>query len=388
MLVDLFIVAAAVFAFIRGSDIGFSRQALSALGFVAGLLLGAALEPHIIGWASTASGRALIALTTALTCAVVMLLAGEIIGLRIKLRLQPTKFNAWDRRLGSALGVVSVLLSAWLLATLLLAVSPATTKRLLHSSHILGELNQLMPDAPTVIAGLGHLINPNGFPQVFLGPEPQPPRNIDVPTLGELQPAVQRAQDSVVKIAGAGCGGVVEGTGFVGGPGIVVTNAHVIAGIKKPYIQDKNGNHAATAVRFDPNLDLAMLRVSNLAGKPLVLNSKVVEAGTPAAVLGYPEGGPLTAKPAAVLTRLLASGRNIYGSGNSVREIYEIRAGVVPGNSGGPLLATDGSVIGVIFAESTSYQGVGYALTSPQVASQIRQVSKTSPSVSTGSCSQ
>jgi S1-C subfamily serine protease len=243
-----------------------------------------------------------------------------------------------------------------------------------------------MPDAPTVIAGLGHLVNPNGFPQVFLGPEPRPPRDINLPSLGDLQPAVQKAQDSVVKIAGQGCGGIVEGTGFVAGKGLVVTNAHVVAGIQHPYLQDRNGNHRATIINFDPDLDIAILHTDNLTGKSLTLNPRTFESGTPAAVLGYPEGGPLTARPAAVLTMLLASGRNIYGRGDSVRQVYEVQTEVLPGNSGGPLLAEDGSVIGVIFAESTSYKHIGYALTSPQVLPNLTQASHSMREVSSGRC--
>jgi S1-C subfamily serine protease len=246
----------------------------------------------------------------------------------------------------------------------------------------------VLPNAPTVIADLGNLIDPNGFPQVFIGNEPAPRTNINLPSLGSLQHAVNLDKNSVVKIEGQGCGGIVEGSGFDVGSDLVATNAHVVAGIRHPYVQDANGSHNGTVIWFDPNLDFAVLRVPNLAGQSLVLSSSHISHGTPAAVLGYPGGGPLTAGPAAVLDEFTASGRNIYGRGNTERDVYEIQANVIPGNSGGPLVAKDGTVIGVVFAESTAYQHIGYALTTSQVSTEINQAAASDQSVSTGRCAE
>jgi S1-C subfamily serine protease len=259
----------------------------------------------------------------------------------------------------------------------------------LKGSKIVSLLNKHLPAAPTVIADLGHLIDPNGFPQVFTGLEPTPPKNINLPNLGDLQPAVKADAESVVKIEGQGCGGIVEGSGFVLANNLVVTNAHVIAGIRNPYVIDSNGNHTAVAVTFDPNLDLAVLRTNKLAGKPLPINYTDVAQGTPGAVLGYPGGGDFTAKAAAVLDTFTATGRNIYDQGNVERQVYELKADVIPGNSGGPLIAKDGSVIGVVFAESTAYNHVGYALTTPAIQHDVTQAeAHSNKTVSTGGCAQ
>jgi S1-C subfamily serine protease len=206
--------------------------------------------------------------------------------------------------------------------------------------------------------------------------------------LGDLQKAVNLDKDSVVKVAGQGCGGIVEGSGFIVEPGLIATNAHVVAGIRHPYVQDANGEHGGSVIWFDPNLDFAVVRVSNLAGKPLLISSKAAESGTPAAVVGYPGGGAFNASSAAVLDSFTASGRNIYGKGNTNREVYEIQADVIPGNSGGPLIDKTGTVIGVIFAESTSYKHVGYALTTPAVTSAIAQAVRHNQPVSTGKCAE
>ena len=224
--------------------------------------------------------------------------------------------------------------------------------------------------------------------QVFAGHEPTPKNSVGLPDLGQLQAAVDRDKASVVKVEGQGCGGVVEGSGFVVGSGLIATNAHVIAGIAKPYVQDSNGTHTATPIWFDPDLDFAVLRASNLAGHSLVISSSKVASGTPAAALGYPGGGSFKADPAAVLDQFTASGRNIYGNGHVNRAVYEVQADIIPGNSGGPLVGKDGSVIGVIFAQSTTYEHVGYALTTAQVSTELDQAIARNQTVTTGRCAE
>jgi S1-C subfamily serine protease len=172
------------------------------------------------------------------------------------------------------------------------------------------------------------------------------------------------------------------------GSNLVATNAHVVAGISKPYVQDSDGTHGATPVWFDPKLDFAVLRVPNLAGHSLVIANKSAPVGTAAAVVGYPGGGGFKATPAAVSNHFVASGRDIYGRSHTDRDVYELRAKVIPGNSGGPLIAKDGTVIGVIFAESSTYEDVGYALTTGQVTDAINRAVAQNQRVSTGRCAE
>jgi S1-C subfamily serine protease len=258
----------------------------------------------------------------------------------------------------------------------------------MNQSKIIAGINRVLPSAPNVIADLGKLIDPNGFPDVFIGSEPIPKGNVNLPALGSLLSAVNADKNSVVRIQGPGCGGIVSGSGFVVGTNLIVTDAHVVAGIAHPVVQDIDGTHSVQVIWFDPNLDLAVLRVNGLAGKPLALNGSNASSGTPAAVLGYPGGGEFTASPAAVLDEFEASGHNIYDSGVTLRSVYEIQATVIPGNSGGPLVTENGDVIGVVFAESTSYNHVGYALTMSKVISEIQQARNDQRVVSTGSCAQ
>jgi S1-C subfamily serine protease len=180
----------------------------------------------------------------------------------------------------------------------------------------------------------------------------------------------------------------VEGTGFVAATNRIITNAHVVAGVKNLVVIDSNGIHHATVVLFDKDLDVAILQANDLAGKPLALNTTTVADGTAAAILGYPGGGSFTASAAAVLESFAARGRNIYNQGETQRSIYSVKGSVEEGNSGGPLITKDGSVIGVIFAKSTTYDTLGYALTMQAVVHDLEQANGQTKAVNTGSCAQ
>jgi S1-C subfamily serine protease len=237
-------------------------------------------------------------------------------------------------------------------------------------------------------------LDSEGFPIVFAGLPPEAAPPVSLPTNLAVRAAVLKAERSTVQIAGAGCGVIQEGSGFVVAPGLVVTNAHVVAGVPGPYVIDGVGRHRATAVLFDPRLDLAVLRVPGLGDPALSIDTAVVNRGTIGVVLGFPEGGPFDYKPAAVADPFLATGLDIYGKTRTVREVYQIDAVVRPGNSGGPLVASgdtadhipDGTVIGVVFARSTINPGVGYALAMAAVEGDIGRVGSSSGPVSTGGC--
>jgi S1-C subfamily serine protease len=388
MLLDLCIILLVAATVYRSWGSGFVRQFLGSAGFFGGLLLGRLIEPQTIQSVHSANGRAVVTILTVLGAALVGLGIGEYAGLYLKRHLLRFRINRLDNSLGSALTAVSVLLSIWLLAAIGTSLPANALQTATQRSHIISLLNHVLPPAPTIIADLGRLVDPNGFPDVFIGVEPIPRGNVDLPALGDMAGAVNAARKSVVRLQGQGCGGIVSGSGFVVGNGLVATNAHVVAGIRQQYVEDANGTHKGKVVLFDPKLDFAVLRVTNLAGKPLALNGGQIADKTPGAVLGYPGGGGFDAGAAAVIDRLKASGHDIYGNGHTIRDIYEIKATVIPGNSGGPLIGQDGRVMGVVFAESTTYEQVGYTLTMPQVISEIQQASGRSVSVGTGSCAE
>jgi S1-C subfamily serine protease len=388
MIIDLAIIIFAISALYRGREIGFVRQLFSTVGFFGGLFLGAWLQQYTVEWANGETARSLLTIATTLGCALIFLAIGEYAGIKLKHRVVLKRINIWDNGFGGLLSVISLLLTVWLLAAVIGSVPASAVQSQLRSSRIVSALNRALPSAPNVISNLGRLVDPNGFPEVFIGGEPAPNKQVNVPPLGELKAAVDSDRDSVVKIEGQGCGGIVEGSGFVVGSNLVATNAHVVAGIRHPYVKDNNGTHSSSVIWFDPDLDFAVLRVPNLAGRSLLVSEKRVGVGTPAAVLGYPGGGGFTAGPAAVSNQFTASGRDIYNRGQTLRDVYELQADIRPGNSGGPLIDKDGTVIGVIFAESTDYAHTGYALTSDQVKNEINQAASQNQPVSTGQCAE
>lgn len=384
--IDAIILLVLGISLLRGFELGFVRQLFSTIGFFAGLGLGILIEPFTVKLVDTQSAKSIVALLTTLGGAFLVLGVGESIGIILKRKLTIKRINTADNILGCGIALVSVLVAVWLSAAIAQSTPLPGLQEDLERSRIVTALNERGPAAPSIIAGIGKLIDPNGFPKVFSGREPVPASNVPLPELGELEAVVKATAASVVKIQGQGCGGIVDGSGFVIADGVVVTNAHVVAGIKKPYIVDSEGTRVATTIGFNPNLDVAILRTTKLAGKPLQLNTSKAAVGTPAAVLGYPGGGSFSAKPAAILNSFTATGRNIYDRGDVRREIYEVKAEIKPGNSGGPVIDKNGAVIGVIFAESTAYENVGYALTAASVSKDIDQARSRNQAVSTGSC--
>lgn len=388
VLIDLIVLILLVVGIARGWEIGWSRQFFSAIGFFGGLFLGATIQPHIVNLAHTTLSRTIITLVVTLGLAFALLTLGEFIGYKLKSKINIKKLNTADNILGSIISVVTVLFSVWLCAAILSSLNVQGIQGDINNSGVIKFLDDHLPNAPSVISDIGSLIDPNGFPQVFVNGEPAVSKDYALPSEASMQSAIDMDKASVVKIQGLGCGGIVEGSGFIVRPGIVVTNAHVVAGIENPYIYDDNGSHSAQVIWFDPNLDLAILKTTGLSGKPLRIDTNIAADGTAGAVLGYPGGGPFQAKVASVLNEFLATGKNIYGTGTTNRSVYEIRADIIPGNSGGPLIISNGDVIAVVFAQSTTYYQVGYAITANQIVPDINLAVNQNRIHGTGSCAE
>jgi len=295
-----------------------------------------------------------------------------------------------------AVAVFATLVATWLVASILSNSRFTSLNSALENSRIVRAMDDVMPNPPAVFSRIESFLASEGFPVVFAGLPPQTAKPVTPPSDSAVAAAVSAAGPSTVQIAGSGCGVIQEGSGFVASPGLVVTNAHVVAGIAHPFVIDSAGRHSTTVVLFDPQLDIAVMRVSGLDDPvlPLIGGSSPVRVGSTGAVLGYPEGGPFNYSPAGVAAAFAATGLNIYGTGTTTREIYELDSVVRPGNSGGPLVASgdsangipDGTVIGVVFARSTSDSNIGYALAMPAVESDIATARSATAPVSTGAC--
>ena len=383
---DIVIIILLLADIVRGARIGFSRQFFSFAGFWGGLFLAALLAPVVTHYTTSTTTRLAIILTITLVVVVALSSLGEFLGIKLAHLAHHFKVGLLDRGLGGVFGAVLVGLSVWILTAMFLNLPSNTISQEIQQSRIVRLVDGVLPPAPSFIARIQRLIDPNGFPQVFLGPEPKAGAVDGVATTAEANRAIAADSAATVKIQGFGCGAEISGSGFIVAPGIVVTNAHVVAGISRPLVLDRNGIHPATALLFDPNLDLAVLRVPGLTTAPLTLTNSTVADGSHSIVLGYPGGGPFTASPGAVIQSYLATGRNIYDEGITARTIYEIDAVVQPGNSGGPLVLPDGTVIGVVFARSQVNDSVGYALTSGSISSDVHKGESSKTAVSTGAC--
>jgi S1-C subfamily serine protease len=361
-------------------------QVSSFVGLWAGLALGATLAPLVSRLGGGSFSRALLALGTLVVVTLLVSGLARTAGVRVWARIRRGRLGRLDAVAGAVVGGVATLLVVWLLASMAARLpAPSLTDEIQHS-RILRALDDRLPAPPRIFARLGRLFDPLGFPDVFAQFEPNPEPSLPLPADPVVRAAVAAAGQSTLKIEGFGCGGIQEGSGIVVAADLVLTNAHVVAGISRPVVIDRAGSHRSTPVLFDPKLDVAVLRTSGLSAPPLRLYPSTVGRGTEGAALGYPGGGPFKAVPAVVLSEIPAIGRDIYGRSLTTRDVYEVRADVRPGNSGGPLVRADGAVVGVVFARSSLAPNLGFALTSAGVRPRVLAAQTRAAPTSTGEC--
>lgn len=387
-IIDVLVIVALISSILRGKQIGFVRQLGSTVGFIIGLVSSVPIGNWASSFANDSITKMFISTGTLLVVSFGLTVIGEYIGLRLKTQMSVGKLvDHIDNSIGSLMAVATCIIGLWFM-TAFVSLLPASSVQLLaRQSFTYNLIDRNLPPASQALASLNHLINPNSTPLVFSGREPSPDANRVLPSIDTYASVVNKVSGSVVRIQGLGCGGLVNGSGWVLSSNRVVTNAHVVAGVASPKVYDANGTHNARAVLFDTSNDVAVLAVNNLAGAPLVLNTTPLQTDATALIIGYPGGGERQAQTAAVLDRVNALGRDIYGQAKTIRNVYILQATIIPGNSGGPLLDTQGKVVGVVFGTSTTYNNVGYALSLAQIADELSTAKTASQSLSTGACS-
>ncbi len=392
-LLDLIlIVLAAAFA-VAGYRQGFIVGVLSCIGFLAGAAVGAIFSPGVAKFlVHGTSQQALVAIILVFISAMIGQLLASLLGVTVRSRVTWRPAATVDALGGAAVSVLSVLLIAWFIGSAVGSAPFPAVARQVRSSEVLRGVNDFMPPAAmTMFSDFRHLIDKSPYTQVFGALGINGSANVPAPDKAVLAwPAVQKDRNSVVKIWGEAqytCDRSLEGSGFVVSPEHVLTNAHVVAGMTNgPFVSFGGANGLpATVVLFDWNNDVAILYVPGLHAPPLRFAGTAAR-GSSAVVVGYPENGPFRAVPARVGSQWAASGPNIYRTGTVTREIYAVRATVEPGNSGGPLLAKNGKVYGVIFAASTNAKNTGFALTASVVRPDVRLGGNATAHVSTRGC--
>lgn len=388
VILDFVLIAVVTAAMVRGWQLGVVRQGIIAFGLVAGFWLGVVVVPWLAPYFISSIGRSF---GTLLVFAATLILLGSFfdwLAHHTKSRITKKGHHQIDGVLGIFFGGVYALALMWLASTIFLHGPSEWLSDQIQRSAVIRTVDKAMPNPPAAVVKIQRYIANITTTQPFVGNEPAPDKVESGASQAELEAIFAQTRRSVVEITGRGCGAVLEGTGFVAAPNVIMTNAHVIGGVARPVVRDDNGLHQATVIYFNPDLDIALLRTTNLAGPVLPLNTTTQPRGTFGAVIGYPNGGPQRAVSGYVNNSITAVGRNIYNEGFVSRNIYSLSADVQQGNSGGPYILSSGEVAGVIFARSESYAETGYAIKSSEVASLLAANKDRTATVSTQRCSE
>ncbi|MFE7209714.1 MarP family serine protease [Streptomyces sp. NPDC001698] len=391
----LLLIAAAWFAVV-GYRQGFVVGILSVIGFLGGGLLAVYTLPVI--WDAmtdntpVSTTAAVVAVIVVIVCASVGQALTTHLGSKLRVYITWSPARALDATGGALVNVVAMLLVAWLIGSALGGTTIPTLGKEVRNSRVLLGVSEVLPaQADTWFADFTSVLAQNGFPQVFSPFANEPITDVQPPDPALANGAVAlRAKQSVVKVMGTArsCGKVLEGSGFVFGNRRVMTNAHVVGGVDEPTVQigGEGRKYDAKVVLYDWHRDIAVLDVPDLKAPALKFTGTDARSGDGAIVAGFPENGSYDVRAARVRGRITASGPDIYHRGTVRRDVYSLYTTVRQGNSGGPLLTTDGRVYGVVFAKSLDDADTGYALTIDEIQQDIAQGRTANQQVGSDDC--
>jgi S1-C subfamily serine protease len=382
-LIVLFTLLFAFYGYIQGFIVG----VLSLIGFALGAFLGTRLAPLLLPGGARSQYAPIFGLVGALLVGGVIASGFEGLGLHARAALRLPGLRTVDGLLGAVFTACVGLGIAWIVGAVALQ-SPGSTplRKDIQRSAILRELNQILPPSGPILNALARF---DPLPSVR-----GPAADVPPPTRGILSTAgIRSARSSVVRVIGTACGLGVEGSGWVAAPGLVVTNAHVVAGESDTVVEP--GGHApgvhASVLAFDPHDDIAVLSVHDLGLRPLALE-RDPKSGTAAAILGYPLDGPFDQEPGRLGQTQRVSTEDAYGNGPVIRDIVSLLGRVRPGNSGGPMVDAAGRVVATVFAAITSGSGTGrsghggFAVPNALIRQQLAVARSRTAPVSTSDC--
>jgi S1-C subfamily serine protease len=379
---DWVIVAFTVLLAFYGYVQGFIVGALSLAGFAVGAFAGTRLAPLLLSRGDHSPYAPLLGLLGALLAGGVFASGLEGLGTRVRSALRLPALRAVDGLLGAVLTACVGLGIAWIIGAVALNASSSQPLRSdIQDSAILRALDEILPPSGPILDELARF---DPLPSVH-----GPSASVAAPNARILASAgVRAARHSVVRVFGTACGLGVEGSGWVVAPGLVVTNAHVVAGETDTQIQiDGVGTgHPARVLLFDPHNDIAILQVPGLDQRPLTVADDP-RTGTATAILGYPLDGAFDAEPGRLGQTETVETQNAYGQGHVLRAITALRGKVRPGNSGGPMVDAHGRVTATVFAALTgATHAGGFAVPNTLVRAAVRHAEAADQPVSTGGC--
>lgn len=391
-LVDWLMIGAIIVFALVGWRQGFLAGALSFLGFLGGGLLAVLWLPAIVERFVDAQTLRIIALAVGI---LISALIGQtllsMLGRRLRdsITWRPVRFV--DSSAGALLNVAALALVAWVIASVVTYLPRSEMTRQVSGSTVLTTMDRALPDAArSAFTELRELVGTTAVPRVFAGLAPIPGEEVDPPVAAAASAAVDVIRDSSVRLSGVapGCDALVSGSGFAIEPDLVVTNAHVVAGVEDLTVRVRPGqvSKRAEVVYFDPQTDIALVRASGLEARPVRLSRSTLDAGDSAVVAGFPRGERFSALPVRVRTQVLARGESIYGEPGVERDVYVVRGRVEQGNSGGPFTDEFGEVHGMVFATGMTDEDISYALTSAEIQSALDAAGEAQSVVPNGSC--
>lgn len=389
--VDVLVVVLALLAATSGARQGMVTAAASFIGVLTGAVIGVRIAPSLIS--SYHSPEVRVALGVSIVIVLIALgeTLGVLLGRAVQRRIDAEALQRVDSALGAVVQGIAALVVAWLVALPLTKSSAYSgLTGAVRDSSVLRVVDTVMPDVLRELPSeLTRLLDVSGFPDVLAPFSPTPITDVGPADPAVLNsPVVRQSRASVLKIRGRArsCSRALEGTGFVVAPQRVITNAHVVAGTDQVQVETTNGALDAEVVSYDPEIDVAILRVPGLRAPMLQLASKPATSGVSGLVLGYPLDGPYTASAARVRDLIHLRGPDIYNAATVLRNVYTVRAQVRSGNSGGPLLDGSGQVLGLVFGAAVDNDETGFVLTDDEIAGAIASAPNRDTEVSTGVC--
>jgi len=367
---------------------GFVTGAFATAGLLLGGLLGVWVAPKALGNVTPSVWVSLGALFIVILAASLGQALMQYAGARVRDRITWQPVRVLDALGGAVLSAAAVLVVAWALGVAVSGSNISGLSQVVRSSAVLAKVNQVLPaQAASALSAFNNVVGASFFPRYL---EPFAPERIVQVAPGPVglrtDPDVVRAGQSVVKVRGANvCGRGVEGSGFVIADHYLMTNAHVVAGVRRPTVIVGDDERDATVVYYDPDTDIAVLSFDSQGLTPLRFDTGA-KAREAIAILGYPEDGPYDVQSGRIRSSQRLRSPDIYGDGTVIRDVYSLRGLIRPGNSGGPIVDDEGEVVGVVFAASVTDADTGYALTAGQVDDIAHTAVGRTAAVSTEGC--
>ncbi|AWB81087.1 hypothetical protein C3B44_00975 [Corynebacterium yudongzhengii] len=389
LVVDVLLVIVGLIALVSGWRQGAVGSVLSAIGIVAGLIIGVALAPLVGGLVESSALRFLLALAVIVLIVSLGNLVGGMLGAGIRNQMRRSSAHLLDSAVGALFQFVAVLVVVWMVSVPLAAGLGPPASDGVRNSKVLRTIDSLTPDSLAQLpARLAAVLDDSGLPPL-VSPFLDTREDVEAPSQNVAGPQlVEALRPSIIHVMGAAeiCDRRLMGSGFVTAPDYVITNAHVVAGTQSVRLDTVLGVKEADVVYFNPNVDIAVLHSPGLGLEPLVWAQQPASTGDDALVLGHPGSGPFEAAPARIADRITISGSDIYANGRVEREAYAVRGSIREGNSGGPLVNRNGEVLGVVFGASRENSSTGFAVTAREVQRQVGEVTQHTQPVDTQAC--